>query len=574
MQRRSMKDTFYYRKELDYLHNSREMLLQKYPKLAPFLAHDSRDPDVEKIIQSLAILTSKIHEELDNNIPFIAESLINILAPNYTNPLPSFCMQDFKLTPNCKENTLFIPRHTSIKSRAINSVKCEFKTLYDVHVYPLQISDTQVINKGKHNALLIDIEATKDILISDIDMQYIRLYLGSEIYISNTLLLWILQYTKEMYLIAYDTNTQYHLPLHCVKPLGFSKDESMLNNDDLGFSAFILLQELFFMCEKFHFIQLDISNVLKNICSKKIGIQFVFTRELPKDCFPRVTHFSLFATPVINLFATQAEPILLDHSKNGYRIFADRARKDSYCVMQVLKVKAHNNDGGRRVLKNYYSFERFEFLDKGGDFYALANKVDAQGEHYKEISFYSHNHRKETLSIDILCSNNNLPNTLRINDINEIPDYKDIITYNLTKPTPIRHVSIDGNIAWNLVSILAFNYKSMIDKNSFLSLLHTYGFAFFPHDKHFLENLSDALIDIVSEPSYRIDGFITQRGTLVKIHIDDSKFYCLGEVYKIGLVLSYFFTSFVTINSFCELHVVCNNAQFAYPIISGNKALL
>ena len=57
-----MKNIFYFRKEIDYLQKTRELFINKYPKLAPFLACNSNDPDVERIIESLAILTAKINE--------------------------------------------------------------------------------------------------------------------------------------------------------------------------------------------------------------------------------------------------------------------------------------------------------------------------------------------------------------------------------------------------------------------------------------------------------------------------------------------------------------------------------
>ncbi|EAJ8460953.1 type VI secretion system baseplate subunit TssF, partial [Campylobacter jejuni] len=110
-----MKDNiFYYQKELEYLYEKREYFIKNYPKLTPFLAYDSKDPDIERIIENLAILSSKIHQELDENIPHIAESLINIVSPNYTNPLPSLCMQEFKFEQNSKENNLIIPKGTLI----------------------------------------------------------------------------------------------------------------------------------------------------------------------------------------------------------------------------------------------------------------------------------------------------------------------------------------------------------------------------------------------------------------------------------------------------------------------------
>ncbi len=570
-------DIFYFRKELDYLHKSRELLLSRYPKLAPFLAHNSNDPDVERIIESLAILSARINKELDANIPFIAESLINILIPNYTNAIPSLCMQEFVLKHDCKDNKLIIPKDTTIKSIAVNNVACEFKTIYDVYLYPLMISNVFVGSHGKYSTFTIDIDICKDnITFSDIALDCLTLYLGNDAYTSNILLLWLLQYLKDIILISYDSNEEFKLTLQALKPIGLQSNESLISNNDLGFSSFALLQELFLMPEKFNFVKLNELEITQQLKTRKIGIKFIFNQELPRDCLPKIRDFSLAATPIINLFLSQAEPILLDHSRDSYRIFIDRANIQNYSVIQVLKVKAHSANTGRRVLKNYNSFERFTFLENNGDFYALANKIDSNGEHYKEISFYTKQYNKETISIDVLCSNNNLTTTLKLGDINEIPNYKDIATYNLSIPTNIRHTTITSDISWNLVSTLCFSYQTILHKESFLGVLRTYTMMFSSQDMNFFTTFCEALLDIQSQTTYRINGFMTQRGTLATMYINESKFYSIGEVYKVGLVLSYFFTSFAPINSFCELCIVCTkkNITFNYPAMQGNKALL
>ena len=87
--KKNENNVLYFRKEMAYLYEMRELFIEKFPKVAPFLNADSKDPDVERIIENVAILTSKIHQELDENIPLIAESLRNIVSPNYTNPVPS-----------------------------------------------------------------------------------------------------------------------------------------------------------------------------------------------------------------------------------------------------------------------------------------------------------------------------------------------------------------------------------------------------------------------------------------------------------------------------------------------------
>lgn len=568
-------DIFYFRKELDYLHKSKELLLNKYPKLAPFLAHNSNDPDVGHIIESLAILSGKIHKELDANIPFIAESLMNIISPNYTNSMPSVCMQEFMLNKDSKSNMLIIPKNTTIKSIPINGVSCEFKNIYDVYVYPLYISNVFVGSEGRDSMLTLDIDISKeDISFNDINLGSLTIYLGSEVYSANTLLLWLTQYLKDIILISYDSNEQIRITPQALQHIGLQDNESLIDNDDVGFSSFALLQELFLLPEKFHFIKLNNLYPTQTFKTKKIGIKFIFNKDLPKDCLPKTRDFSLSVSPIVNLFNMQTEPILLDHSRNGYRIFIDRTHNTSYSVIKVLKVKAHSTDLGRRILKNYNSFERFSFLENNTDFYAISNKIDSQGEHYKEISFYANIRNKETISIDALCSNNNLPTTLKLGDIKEIKDYKDISTHNISIPTNIRHVDIGNNTIWDFIATLCFNYQTMISKESFLSVVKIYSTMLSSQD--FFEIISNSLLDIKSQTTYRINGFITQRGILTSMYIDDSKFYCIGEVYKIGLVFSRFFASFTSINSFCELCIICinSNVTFSYPTTQGNKVLL
>ena len=63
---------------------------------------------------------------------------------------------------------------------------------------------------------------------------------------------------------------------------------------------------------------------------------------------------------------------------------------------------------------------------------------------------------QETLSINTICCNGNLPEEVKIGDIN-IFDNKDISTTNITMPTKLYKVSVDGTILWRLVSVLSRN---------------------------------------------------------------------------------------------------------------------
>ena len=137
----SSEHIYYYHKEIDELAKARQLFIERFPKLAPFLSNNSKDPDIERLIENFAILTSKIKMELDQNIPSIAESLINIIAPNYTSPIPSMCIQEFKLSDKAEVSNIKINKGTEILSKPVDNVACIFKTIYDVFLYPVKITE-------------------------------------------------------------------------------------------------------------------------------------------------------------------------------------------------------------------------------------------------------------------------------------------------------------------------------------------------------------------------------------------------------------------------------------------------
>lgn len=572
-------NVFYYQRELSYLYQAREYFVKRFAKLAPFLAQDSKDPDIERIIENFAILTSKIHQELDQNIPHIAESLINLISPNYTNPLPSLCLQEFFLNKDSKERKIVIPKGSHVKSVSIKQIECEFKTIYDVHLYPLSIEEVCMSSEKQYYTMDLRLKVNRaDLKICDIELDCLNLYLGNDLYTSTTLLLFLQLYLEDIKIVSYDTSEEFRLSPHNIKNIGFEHSESCLSYDDLGFEAFSLLREYFFMPEKFNFVKIEGLDILRDCQGTNLNIQFKFNKTFPKNCLVRADLFSLSVTPIINVFSKSAEPIINNHKKDGYRIFVDRAHLDSYEIVKINQVKAQNSDSGSRMLKNYKSFEHFDFLREGNksDFYSVAIKTDSKGETYKEISFFSENSYNEIISIDALCCNKNLPSKLQIGDIKHINNFEDVSTKNIKVPSIMRQCEVDGHLLWKLVSILSFNYQTILSKDSFFRVLESYSFINDKENEETYKLLKNSILNIESASTYLIDEHIMKKGTMCIISIRDAHFYSLGEVYRLGLVLSHFFTSFVSINSFCELKIRCldSNEILYYPAIRGGKISL
>ena len=311
--------------------------------------------------------------------------------------------------------------------------------------------------------------------------------------------------------------------------------------------------------------QKDKLDMLKYFNGKSFIIKFIFTKNLPSFCIPRADHFSFGITPVINLFETSTVPMKNDINKDGFRLSISKTYDKYYNILEVISVFSSTSVRGKRYLKNYNNFERFEFLreDDMPDFFTTSRKKDINGDEYTYLTLYdssilmSNDH--ETISVNALCCNGTLPEELQIGDINRF-DNQNISTTNITLPTKLYKAAVDGTILWKLVSVLSLNYQTMTNRTSFLAVLHAYDFTLGKND-NVSEKLRDAVKNIKSKTVYRMINGIPKKGTLCIIDIDDSLFYCIGEVYRLGLILAKFFSSFASINSFCELQINCITAN-------------
>ena len=82
----------YYQREMTYLRNGGSRFAQRYPKIAEGLdlsSAGSSDPHVERLIESFAFLTARLQKEVDNKFVRFANTLLDVLYPNFTRPFPS-----------------------------------------------------------------------------------------------------------------------------------------------------------------------------------------------------------------------------------------------------------------------------------------------------------------------------------------------------------------------------------------------------------------------------------------------------------------------------------------------------
>src|SRR5205085_8641158 len=96
----------YYERELIFLRRMGADFARKYPKIAARLQLDEEkieDPHVERMIEAFAFLTGRVSLKLDDELPEITESFLNVLYPHYLAPIPSMAITEFSFgSPNDK----------------------------------------------------------------------------------------------------------------------------------------------------------------------------------------------------------------------------------------------------------------------------------------------------------------------------------------------------------------------------------------------------------------------------------------------------------------------------------------
>ncbi len=88
----------YYERELLFLRRMGAEFSRKYPKIAARLLLDEdkiEDPHVERIIEAFAFLAARISLKLEDELPEITESFLNVLYPHYLAPTPSMAITQF-----------------------------------------------------------------------------------------------------------------------------------------------------------------------------------------------------------------------------------------------------------------------------------------------------------------------------------------------------------------------------------------------------------------------------------------------------------------------------------------------
>ncbi|MFO7484106.1 type VI secretion system baseplate subunit TssF, partial [Oceanibaculum nanhaiense] len=137
----------YYQRELGFLRREGADFARQYPQIARRLdvAGDTvTDPDVERLIESVAFLTARIQHVIDQEFPIIPTAMLDILYPQFSTPIPSMAIAQFRPPEEAGKLTTGLTVERGRQFFAASGEKgapvVRFRTCYPATIWPLQPS--------------------------------------------------------------------------------------------------------------------------------------------------------------------------------------------------------------------------------------------------------------------------------------------------------------------------------------------------------------------------------------------------------------------------------------------------
>jgi type VI secretion system protein ImpG len=600
----------YYERELTYFRTLSKEFAQRYPKIAARLLLDadtSEDPHVERLIEAFAFLTARIHRKLDDEYPEITEALLNLVYPHYLRPIPSLSIAKFELDRLAPQvaKPQEIPKHSVLISKPVQGVPCKFRTAYPVELWPIEVAEaaleTQVAERimARHPSVravlrlklrTIGAQASFDALSVD----RLRFFLDGEIALMHQLYEILFHNVIEVLLVG-DTpdEAQGKLSPDAVRPVGFALDEGLLGYDARSFLGYRLLTEYFVFPEKFLFFDLIGLERRKTQArprlhnerrkgharrGRELIVEFLLRDFEETELNSRlmrtlaVQNFQLGCTPIVNLFKQPGEPIRMTHTRSEYPVIPDSRRLlalEVYAIDSVRKVE-QAPDGQQIVdVHPFYSLKHGQTQDQDRAYWYASRRPATRSNDagtdvslaVVDLNFRPTNATAETLSIELTCTNRDLPALLPFRGVDgdltlETGSAVKRIRC-LRKPTPTLRPAQGRGAQWRLISHLTLNHLSLVEggRDALTEILALYNFSDSSVTRRQIAGISNvsAKSAIARIPGSLFPSFA--RGIEVTLELDEENFVGSGR-YLFCAVLERFLALYVAPNSFSQLRVV------------------
>lgn len=599
----------YFQRELQFLQAHKAEFAASYPEVGGQLAAASDlvdDPHVDRLVQSFALLSSRIHKRLDDDFPLVTESLLEVLYPHYLRPFPACSIAAFEAPAAVAQGhrALVVPRGALLDSRPVRGVKCRFRTTSALALLPLR-----VVEAGFRGTLQapagtpLPREATTLFSIglelesaqadwSSLGIDTLRIHLQGEASMVHALREALSGQALGTLVQGDGPGPWQSLGPAVPRLAGFEADEALVDHDPRSHPAYRLLTEYFAFPAKFNFLDLPLPAAGQRPRARRLTLHFPLAgirgdseaaRQLE---LADVRNVLLGCVPVVNLFGQRADPIRVTHTGATYPVLPDGGRRafgyEVHSIERVHRVRQTPQGDSLQAFRPFYSLQHEQLLREGEDAgrYWYSQRSESTAERspgYEteigivDIDFDPASPQTDTLSIDVQATNRDLPAELSVGHAGGdlFPEGGAIAreVRLLRIPTRPQRFARGNGTLWRLVSHLSLNHLSLAGAGvgALQELLRLYDLPRSAVNRRLVDSLValDCTPDTACLPGNPFPTFV--RGLQLRLTVDEQG--CAGHGLRLfAQVLDHFFGLYVHANSFVQLQV--HSAQTGERLVS------
>jgi type VI secretion system protein ImpG len=558
------------------------------------------DPHVERLLQSTAFLSARVHKKLEDEYSEFTHSFLQVMYPHYLRPVPSCSMAQFEYAPSTEKDQPApklqrIPRHASVQSKImVDTTACVFNTTYEVCLSPLRIVSARydsvihppsTIQRGQLHpqacgaiSIEFDVSGLGPQGLDAFDYPNIRVFIDAEASMATHIREAILHHSVQV-LVA--QGEQWAVcPDNPIQECGFAPEEGLFHYPSGTRTPYRLLTEFFVFNEKFNFF--DISTQALRRIANLSGPRFHLKCLLPSiehqflDLDSRLLerieghHFKLHCTPVVNLFEKPAVPVSITGRATQYTLLADAACPHAYEIYDIHSMQRvsaseagpvitpcrplfsvdHGNKSSQQLYWNLQCDESLVALSPGFEYQVSLT----------DPNFDAYTEEASTLSIQVFSTNRNLPLSLPYGQpngdlelINNASHVSACIRL-LRKPTKSVRFARDREALWRLIAHLNLNQWVLAKQGAqfIKESLQLYNV----HKSISIQKMIDGIVQVRQSEDQTIQpGSYTPRiffGLKVTVEVRPEHFTGMG-VRLFARVLDHYLASYVQPGSFSRL---------------------
>lgn len=603
-----------YDQELQYLRERASEFAWYRPETARQLGLEAQaagagqDPHVERLLEGVALLASRVHYKLEAEFPDLSQGLLQTVYPGYVCPFPACSIVEFQ--PDMKmagdvATGKRVPRHALLQASVLGdsagspATDCIFRTAHEVKLWPIELAEASYAARDHSPWSMLDPRAQGFLrlrlkLPGSLTFGELKGFTELTLYIKGLggsalapkLYERIVGGALPAGLLA--PPGQDPTPVNfSITPVGFADGESLLPVSSTTFQGYRLLREFFGFPARAMFFKISGFAEALSACKSSV-VELFIAVDAHDPSIENQVHagvFSLYCTPAVNLFAMTTDPIPVERGHRDFEVIVDRNRRLDHEIYQVNAVTGHGlrSDQVREFLPFFQSPSRQaepsafftvrrqprsvtrEELEEGMVPSYLGSELFLGLVDTKAPPFAPDT---RALTAEVLCTNRHLP--MRIAPGSRLQP-QSAMPWATARFLPERCDSqpapLGGELLWRIVGHLSLNFLSLVggppngtphDASVLRELLRVYadlGRGGRPGTPvagdRWIRSVKTVTGRIVMRPVSQEGSSVLARGLEVTIGLAEEGLSETG-LFLFGSVLERFLARFVSINSFVE----------------------